>query len=114
VLYEKNSSKHTYNGQTRKGRSAIYAFYNDLFKKKLPGAKFSVIGSSQSGNTFTLQWKATAAKARVQRGKDTIVLSSANLNLIAQHTTSFTVSKSLEPRIQLSEADHFPAGPIPV
>jgi hypothetical protein len=111
VLYEKNTSKHKYRGETRQGRASIYTFYNTLFKKTLPGAKYRLIGSSQSGSTFTVQWQATAAKAKVQRGKDTIVMSSTNPNLIATHTTDFVVAKGfgIGPIFKDRES-----GPIPV
>ncbi|MEX1248854.1 MAG: nuclear transport factor 2 family protein [Anaerolineales bacterium] len=114
VLYEKNTAKHAHNGHTRTGRSAIYAWYNTLLKKSLPGGKFSVIGSSANGSTYTLQWKATAPKAKVQRGKDSIVMSSANPNLIAEHTTKFTIAKSITPGGTSIPAEYPEAGPIPV
>ncbi len=113
VLYEKNSSKHVYAGQSRKGRSAIFGWYYSLFKKLLPGARYSVVSASQNGKTYALQWKATAPKAKVQSGKDTIVMSATNPNLIAQHSTAFTISKSVE-SYQLISDEYSEAGPIPV
>lgn len=113
VLYEKNVGKHSHNGQTRQGRSAIFGFYNTLLKKTLPNGKFSLIGSSADDRTYTVQWSATAAKAKVQRGKDTIVMSAASPNLIGSHTTTFTVSKSL-PEGDPTREEVSTAGPIPV
>lgn len=112
VLYEKNTGKHKYAGETRQGRASIFTFYNTLFKKTLPGAKYELIGSSASGSTYTVQWKATAAKAKVQRGKDTITMSATNPNLIASHTTEFVVTKGLV--FDLTPEESPAAGPIPV
>ena len=95
VLYEKNVSKHINAGKIRQGRMAIFEWYNTLLKKTLPNAKFSIVSQTNNGNTYQLKWSAKSSKGKVQNGKDTIVMSSTNPNLIIHHVTEFSVSKSL-------------------
>ncbi len=101
-LYEKNESKHNHNGQTRKGRSEIFAFYNQLLKNSLPNGKFTEVSSSSDGNVWKLSWTAKGSSGKVLKAKDTITMSTTNPNLIATHSSDFTVVKSLLQRMGLS------------
>lgn len=113
VLYEKNTSKLSAAGKTYKGRSTIYSYFNTLLKKTIPNGKYTLVSWSSSGKTFTLKWSATGNKAKVSGGKDTIVLSSTNSNLIVLHTSEYKVTKSIDAD-EIPSEEHEPAGPIPV
>lgn len=113
VLYEKNASKLTAAGKNYKGRSKIFTYFNTLLKKTIPNGKYSLISWSSHGNTYTLKWKAAGTKAKVLSGKDTIVLSSTNPNLIVSHTSNYKITKSIDiGDIGMPKPE--PAGPIPV
>jgi hypothetical protein len=101
-LYEKNDGRHSHNGQTRKGRADIFAFYNQLLKKSLPNGKFSEVSSSFDGKSWKLSWAAKGSSGKVLKAKDAITMSTTNPNLIMAHSSDFTVVKSLIERMGLS------------
>jgi hypothetical protein len=101
-LYEKNEGKHNHNGQTRQGRSDIFAFYNQLLKNSLPKGKFTEVSSSFDGKSWKLSWTAKGSSGKVLKAKDTITMSTENPNLIGTHSSDFTVVKSLLQRMGLS------------
>ena len=112
VLYEKNVSELVYAGQVYKGRMNIFSYYYNLFKHTLPAGKFKLLTWGGSNGNFTLEWSATSSNGNVQRGKDTILMSSENPNLILRHTTAFSVAKGLGRAANPKAAPE--AGPIPV
>ena len=114
VLYEKNVSTHTYDGETRQGRTAIYAWYYNFLKKLLPAGRFKVTSYSQNGNTVKFSWAANSTAGSVRGGKDTIVLSSENSRQINKHTTEFTIGDPKAMDSDAMEEERPKDGPIPV
>ncbi len=109
-LYEKNTSKLFAGNKKYKGRAEIFAFYNKLFKNVMPKATFSYRTWSWKGNVYKANWKAISG-GKSWTGSDTIIMSTANPNLIDQHYTAIPKSKSIDPD---DEAIFSEPGPIPV
>lgn len=109
LLYEKNTSKLIGSGKTRKGRTEIYAWYNQLFKKLMPKATFTFRTWSWKGNEYKINWKAVAG-SKAWSGSDTFYLSTTNPNLISLHYTSIPGPKSID----IDEISETEPGPIPV
>lgn len=114
ILYEKNTGTITYAGRAYKGRSKVFAYFNTLMKKTIPNGKYTLLSWNISGKKVSLRWKATGTKANVTTGNDTIVLSSANPNLILSHITSYKVTKSIDLDDVTAVEDRYEPGPIPI
>lgn len=111
LLYEKNTSKLIGPGKARKGRTEIYAWYNQLFKKIMPKAKFTFRTWSWKGNEYKINWKAVAG-SKAWSGSDMIYMSTTNPNLISLHYTSIPGPKSMDAEdLAIEESE---PGPIPV
>jgi hypothetical protein len=91
ILYEKKTGKHVNNNKTVQGRAAIYAFYYQLLRKKLPGGKFELFDLDKNGTTVELKWRASSKAGKVNKSKDTIRVSAENPRLITLHQSNFQV-----------------------
>ena len=114
VLYEKNVSELIYAEQVYKGRMGIFSYYYNLFKNILPGGKFKLLNWGGSGNPYTVEWSASSSNGNVQRGKDSLSMSSESPNLILRHATAFSVAKGLGSASAANPGEPSKAGPIPV
>lgn len=71
------------------GTEAIKTWYSTLFNQTLPGATFTLTGSSTSGNTRHLYWTASSTRGSITNGSDSFGI----LNDQAiYHYSYFTVS----------------------
>lgn len=75
--------------RTIQGRTAIRAWYQTLFTQILPNAKFTLTGSSGTGNSRQFTWTATSTAGSVLNGNDTLGLQNGQ---ISYHYTFFTIS----------------------
>jgi len=74
--------------RTIQGVPAIRTWYQTLFSKILPNAKFALTGYTGNGNTRHFNWTATSSNGKVRNGNDTLGLLDGK---IAYHYTFFDV-----------------------
>ena len=74
--------------RTIQGVAAIRTWYQTLFSKILPNAKFDLTGYTGNGNTRHLNWTAISSNGKVRNGNDTLGLLDGK---IAYHYTFFDV-----------------------
>ncbi len=87
-LYQPNAVQITA-ARTIQGQAALSAWYQDLFTKTLPDAKFSLTSFSGSGRTRHVTWGARSAHGSIKNGKDTFGLLDGK---IIYHYTTYTIS----------------------
>lgn len=76
--------------RTIQGQAALQAWYEDLLKKQLPEAVFSLTGTAQTGKSEHFTWRAASPQASVQNGNDTLGILNGK---IAYHYTSFSITR---------------------
>jgi hypothetical protein len=89
ALY-RDEAVHITSERTVQGRTAIKSWFNSLITQILPGATFTLAGSSGTGNIRHINWTASSSAGNVQDGRDTLGLIAGK---IAYHFSEFTVSK---------------------
>ena len=72
-----------------RGTDAIRSWYNTVFTQTLPNARFTLTGSSGTGNSRHLTWTAQSPNGTVDNGNDTLGLMDGK---IAYHFSSFSVN----------------------
>lgn len=75
--------------RTIQGQAALQAWFSDLLTKQMPGAVFSLTGTTGSGTSRHFTWRSAAPGASVNNGADTLGLLDGK---IAYHYTSYTVT----------------------
>jgi hypothetical protein len=86
-LYTSNAL-HINAARTVQGEAAIRSWYQTLFSKVLPNAKYYLSGYSRTGNTRNFNWTAVSSNGTVRNGNDTLGLLDGK---IAYHYTFFDV-----------------------
>ena len=74
--------------QTVQGKTALQAWYTNLFEQVLPNAEFTVTNVTESDNVRHFTWTATSSNGSVSNGNDTIGLIDG---IITYHYSFFTV-----------------------
>ena len=87
-LYDPNGV-HVTPSRTVKGSTAINAWYDNLFKKTLPNATFTLTSFDGAGSSRHTTWTATSSNGKVYDGSDTFGLLDGK---ITYHYTWFTIS----------------------
>ena len=96
LLYEKTNSKHVdrnHPRQVHQGRQAIYAWYKQLLTDVMPLARFSIIKKRVDGDNHYLNWRARTFDKIEAKGKDWVLMSKENPDLIETHYTMLSVQE---------------------
>ena len=75
--------------QTVQGKTALQAWYTNLFEQILPNAEFTITNVTESDNVRHFTWIATSSNGSVNNGNDTIGLIDG---IITYHYSFFTVN----------------------
>ncbi|MDR3576291.1 MAG: nuclear transport factor 2 family protein [Anaerolineaceae bacterium] len=84
-----STAVHVTAAQTIQGTAAIKSWFNTFLTQTLPNAKFSMTGTSGTGDSRHFTWTAASAKGKITNGTDTFGIYN---NQITYHYSSYTIT----------------------